>query len=654
MTINCHSLFRHVLQYRMAIAPIHLWTPLVEISVVARLTRTVRTSRVFHVLIFANYLYWSADDPDVIPFHIAGAVDTELTEVTGKDLMDWGLANMRNGSAQEGPYAIRHSRQPVSDFPPRPPRDDEPGVPIAPANFFEKAFPCLFPYGCGGLEAERPVSLSLTEHARWALQFHDRRFRKHETFPFLVFGIMQRRQALTAARLQMNRRDFERDARILHTLSAEKLHAAAGQEEHGVPITDPAVKLLQKHVRAAAGRVMGSDYSRYKIRSQIWSTCIEFGPPYLWITVNPSDDHDPIVQVFAGNEINMDDFIAHAGPGLAKRQHTVADDPYAAAKFFHFIIPTMLRTLFGIEATSQQVHSTPGVFGELTAYIGSVESQGRGTLHLHMMLWLKHAPSTIQISEMLKDESFRQKVRNFMRANLRAYVPGLESKEAAAQIPFDKEVAYCRPPNPNSSSYASDLVDHEQRLARVEQVHSCRPVRCLIKRKDGRTVCKRNAPFPLAEEDTVGEDGSWCPKRLFDKVNCYNPAILINLRCNNDIKLLTNGRETKNITFYVTTYATKKQGRSFNMSAILAEGYAYHQRYPKPEYVDDLREGNRLLLFRLVNTMNREQELAAVMIISYLMGWGDSYMSHMYASIFWSSFVRTLFETFPQLANSER
>ena len=49
-----------------------------------------------------------------------------------------------------------------------------------------------FPYGFGGIEAEREVTVPFTEHIQWALQYHDRRFRKHETFPFVAFGIGQR------------------------------------------------------------------------------------------------------------------------------------------------------------------------------------------------------------------------------------------------------------------------------------------------------------------------------------------------------------------------------------------------------------------------------------------------------------------------------
>lgn len=93
-------------------------------------------------------------------------------------------------------------------------------------------------------------------------------------------------------------------------------------------------------------------------------------------------------------------------------------------------------------------------------------------------------------------------------------------------------------------------------------------------------------------------------------MNGWIPAVSVNAQCNNDGKILTNGVDTKNITFYVSSYAGKKQGKNFNMSAVLADGYAYHEKHPKPEYLSNLREQQRLMLFRLVNAINREQELA--------------------------------------------
>ena len=34
-----------------------------------------------------------------------------------------------------------------------------------------------------------------------------------------------------------------------------------------------------------------------------------------------------------------------------------------------------------------------GIFGYVGGYFGVVEAQGRGSLHVHMLLWLKYAPN---------------------------------------------------------------------------------------------------------------------------------------------------------------------------------------------------------------------------------------------------------------------
>jgi len=135
-------------------------------------------------------------------------------------------------------------------------------------------------------------------------------------------------------------------------------------------------------------------------------------------------------------------------------------------------------------------------------------------------------------------------------------------------------------------------------------------------------------------------------------MNGWIPAILVNAQSNNDSKLLTSGSNTKNITYYITSYATKKQGKNFNLSAVLAQGYAYHLEHPKPEYLNSIWDEQRLLLFQLVHAINHEQELAAVLVISYIIGWGDTYKSHTYTTIYWASFVHMLLKLFPGLLQS--
>ncbi|KAJ3912169.1 hypothetical protein F5877DRAFT_93634 [Lentinula edodes] len=224
---------------------------------------------------------------------------------------------------EEDAYAVRHGSKSVSDF--GQPRKGEECTEEERPNYFEHAFPILFPYGQGGIEANRPVAIPFHEHIQWTLHYHDRRFRIHQTFPF----------ALSSARVQMRRKTFEAEARLMSSITKEALEKA----------------------------------------DQLWSTTIYLTPPSLWITINPCDLHDPIAQVFAGESIDMDAFEATMGPNKEVRAKDIADDPYAAAKFFHFIIQAILRTLFGVQVTPYRIKSSEGIFGRVRSYFGAVESQ---------------------------------------------------------------------------------------------------------------------------------------------------------------------------------------------------------------------------------------------------------------------------------------
>lgn len=139
----------------------------------------------------------------------------------------------------------------------------------------------------------------------------------------------------------------------------------------------------------------------------------------------------------------------------------IALDPYAAAKFFHFMIRTILRTLFGVETMQYQAKSGIGVFGSVTAYFGVIESQGRGSLHLYMLVWLKNSPPSDEMENLLKQEEFCDRIKVFIKANLRAYLSGFESAESIKNIPNDNEVAWSRPLNPDSATYDMDTTELE-------------------------------------------------------------------------------------------------------------------------------------------------------------------------------------------------
>ncbi|KAF7318063.1 ATP-dependent DNA helicase [Mycena chlorophos] len=178
------------------------------------------------------------------------------------------------------------------------------------------------------------------------------------------------------------------------------------------------------------------------------------------------------------------------------------------------------------------------------------------------------------------------------------------------------------------------------------QPHECKPFTCLKLRK-GRLVCKRRAPWRTATDDWVTETGDWGPKRLYSKLNAWNPALLQVTRCNQDMKLVTNGGETKDITFYITLYIAKRQIQAANASALLAKGTAFQARY-QGQAADNLKRNKRLLQ-RCTNTLSRQHEFSAPEVVSYLMGWGDRFISHSFVKIYWDSITAHLRRTFPNL-----
>ncbi|KAG1871225.1 hypothetical protein DFJ58DRAFT_722653 [Suillus subalutaceus] len=287
-------------------------------------------------------------DPCIVPLQANGVIDVEASHLSNQDILVHALSNVGNAACES--YAVRHGGF-VNEYERR---NDEgnrsPGDTENP-NHLLGTFPHLFPYGMGGFETACPCTVSYEAHAKWTMQYADRWFRQDLHFMFQVFGVIQKCQAFT----QLTPRDFL---------------AASQEESRKQLLSDPTVQLLKHHLSAVCTKVVGTDESQTKVRSYIWGMMVMKNPPLLWITINPTDTHDPIAQVFAGEDIDLDQFDANTGPDSTWRAFIVANDPYTAAKFFRFMVYAILEELF------------------VESYIGTVEAQGRGTLHLHMIVWL--------------------------------------------------------------------------------------------------------------------------------------------------------------------------------------------------------------------------------------------------------------------------
>ncbi|KAJ3818427.1 hypothetical protein F5880DRAFT_1491409, partial [Lentinula raphanica] len=240
-------------------------------------------------------------------------------------------------------------------------------------NHLLGCFPMLFPYGEGGFETNRKHNVSYEAHSRWALRYADRRFRHDLQFIFQVFSVQQKRAICASAGFRMKRADYVKHRSAMENLTPADFKKASEEENRKKPFSNPVIRALVTHLSAVRSTVPGSNQNRVSVRSQVWSLCTVVNPPSLWITINPSDVQNPIAQVFAGEDIDLDRFNRECGPNSMRRALNIAKDPYAAALFFHFVVKATLECLFGIKAGVHRIHRTCGIFGSVKAYIGMVE-----------------------------------------------------------------------------------------------------------------------------------------------------------------------------------------------------------------------------------------------------------------------------------------
>ena len=191
------------------------------------------------------------------------------------------------------------------------------------------------------------------------------------------------------------------------------------------------------------------------------------------------DYEDPVAQIFAGESIDMDYFNDILGPDPNKCAKNVANDLFASASFFNFnIIHTTLETLFGVHVSRQQVESRMGIFGFVNGYFGVIEAQGRGSLHVHFLIWLKNAPNAEEMLELLMEQHFREKITCYVKYNIQTHLEGFD-EEYVENSERERHITFSRPPDSCSSNWEMERDDMEWKLARAHQVHVCKTSTCL-------------------------------------------------------------------------------------------------------------------------------------------------------------------------------
>ena len=251
-----------------------------------------------------------------------------------------------------------------------------------------KAFPKVFQFAVGGFaNPDLEKKLSWETQMKWMLEQSHGKFAEHEIFMFIIFNIIQRRKICLGAKLMTARSNLPRVARLLGGMDyAYVQRAIATDIDTGQihTLSDSSLRELMESTAIANGLVRGSQQYIQNRRNEIRALFIRFGGPKFFITINPDDMRHPLILSLRGDISNVwhptvsREFVRYCH----MRSRVVAGNPVLQAQFFDLIFRAVTDILFGFGRETQV-----GIFGEVAAHYDIIESQGKGTLYAHGLIW---------------------------------------------------------------------------------------------------------------------------------------------------------------------------------------------------------------------------------------------------------------------------
>jgi hypothetical protein len=226
------------------------------------------------------------------------------------------------------------------------------------------------------------------------LMYHDKRFQTDVRFVLIAFNHEQMKAGSRASFILAKRSNFSSitstvsriDPAILMDIS-KRLQAG----ERVIPQSE-AEKLcfsVMDQIDHVGTSIHGSMAGRKNMRSELWSLIAYKGAPSWFITLSPVDNKHPLCIYWAEKRLEF-------CPDLRdynERARLIAANPVAGARFFHYLVQLFVKYVL----RWSDVDDRSGIFSHTGAYYGTVEQQGRMTLHLHMLIWISGALSPQEV-----------------------------------------------------------------------------------------------------------------------------------------------------------------------------------------------------------------------------------------------------------------
>src|SRR6267378_1932906 len=433
---------------------------------------------------------------------------------------------------------------------------------------------------------------------------------------YLLYDVIQLRRSSLANSILIKRQHWRSTIKDISLLTVDQLLNAAKALAAGGKIEDPRVKRLQKNLISIAKHVPGSFAQKLVMRSNIRGIIVRYGMPGFWITINPSDLRNPLVVILAGVEYSGDIF---AAANAAIRHAAATSNPVAVAEFFHHVCKAVLEGL--LATASEQM----GILGDVSNHFGVVETNGRGMLHLHTLVWLRGNTSFTTLRERVNgDSDFAARMVHYLESiimhGIDKNVTNTPDDSISVNPPSSKE-------QESDNDYLARLYQDGNAVANKMQRHSKNHTATCFKyrrRGSGKKACRFGMPRDLHPTSTIDEFGIIHLARNDAWINPWNPAIATCIRSNQDISWIPTMSKSLALVYYITNYATKDD---VSPEQILAKAALLKQSIDKANATDapsssDLRlreRGMDNFALRCFNTFSNDREISGVQVASTLL-----------------------------------
>ncbi|KAM4063885.1 ATP-dependent DNA helicase PIF1 [Hirsutella rhossiliensis] len=205
---------------------------------------------------------------------------------------------------------------------------------------------------------------------------------------------------------------FHRLEQAYANLTEDRLKRAEVEMRETRTTSDPDISLLLRELSIFGHAQPLSNESRLLMRRKIQALDIRAGMPAIWITISPNDINNPVKMKLAIHRLHDYESAKELLADLREKYDRIAlstMDPVSSAIFFHREISLFFEKYVNTGRES--------IFGKISHYYATVETNERGSLHLHGLLWLDgnmRLPNLIDDMANPAEEAYRAQVIRYI------------------------------------------------------------------------------------------------------------------------------------------------------------------------------------------------------------------------------------------------